>query len=106
MGEVYRATDTRLGRDVAIKVLPTSFAANAQSMARFEREAQLLASLNHPGIASVFGLEESAPICATGYGRVRKRGFRAIRGAPRPPAVVIEAFRFQESDISMIENIR
>ena len=59
MGEVYRATDTRLGRDVAIKVLPTSFAANAQSMARFEREAQLLASLNHPGIASVFGLEES-----------------------------------------------
>jgi eukaryotic-like serine/threonine-protein kinase len=59
MGEVYRATDTRLGRDVAIKVLPPSFAANAQSMARFEREAQVLASLNHPGIASVFGLEES-----------------------------------------------
>jgi Tol biopolymer transport system component len=59
MGEVYRATDTRLGRDVAIKVLPTSFAANAQSMARFEREAQVLASLNHPGIASVYGLEES-----------------------------------------------
>jgi len=62
MGEVYRATDTRLGRDVAIKVLPTSFAANAQSMARFEREAQVLASLNHPGIASVFGLEESSGI--------------------------------------------
>jgi eukaryotic-like serine/threonine-protein kinase len=59
MGEVYRATDSRLGREVAIKVLPTAFAANAQSMARFEREAQLLASLNHPGIASVFGLEES-----------------------------------------------
>jgi eukaryotic-like serine/threonine-protein kinase len=62
MGEVYRATDTRLGRDVAIKVLPTSFAANAQSMSRFEREAQVLASLNHPGIASVFGLEESSGI--------------------------------------------
>ena len=59
MGEVYRATDTRLGRDVAIKVLPTAFATNAQSMARFEREAQVLASLNHPGIAAVFGLEES-----------------------------------------------
>jgi serine/threonine-protein kinase len=58
MGEVYRATDTRLGRDVAIKVLPTAIAANAQSMARFEREAQVLASLNYPGIASVFGLEE------------------------------------------------
>src|SRR5215470_8654654 len=59
MGEVYRATDTRLGQDVAIKVLPGSFAADAQSMARFEREAQALASLNHPGIASIYGLEES-----------------------------------------------
>src|SRR5208337_3471823 len=59
MGEVYRARDTRLGRDVAIKVLPASFAENAQSMARFKREAQALASLNHPGIASIFGLEES-----------------------------------------------
>ena len=59
MGEVYRATDTRLGRDVAIKVLPTAIAANTQSMARFAREAQVLASLNCPGIASVFGLEES-----------------------------------------------
>ena len=49
MGEVYRAMDTRLGRDVAIKVLPTTITANRQSMARFAREAQLLASLNHPG---------------------------------------------------------
>ncbi len=59
MGEVYRARDARLGRDVAIKVLPASFAENAQSMARFKREAQALASLNHPEIASIFGLEES-----------------------------------------------
>src|SRR5258708_16979914 len=58
MGEVYRARDKRLGRDVAIKVLPASFADNAESMARFTREAQTLASLNHPGIASIFGLEE------------------------------------------------
>ena len=58
-GSVYRARDARLGRDVAIKVLPASFAENAQSMARFKREAQALASLNHPGIASIFGLEES-----------------------------------------------
>jgi serine/threonine protein kinase len=49
MGEVNRATATRLGRDVAIKVLPSSFSANAQSMARFKREAQILASLNHRG---------------------------------------------------------
>ena len=59
MGEVYRATDTKLGRDVALKVLPEVFASDHQRMARFEREAQLLASLNHPNIASIYGLEES-----------------------------------------------
>ncbi|MGH9598951.1 MAG: protein kinase domain-containing protein, partial [Terracidiphilus sp.] len=48
MGEVYRATDTRLGREVAIKVLPEAFARDAERMARFQREAQLLAALNHP----------------------------------------------------------
>jgi len=51
MGEVYRATDTRLGRQVALKLLPPAFAADAERLARFEREAKLLASLNHPGIA-------------------------------------------------------
>src|SRR5215469_534777 len=59
MGEVYRATDSRLGRDVALKVLPEAFARDAQRMARFEREAKFLASLNHPNIASIYGLEES-----------------------------------------------
>jgi len=59
MGEVYRATDSRLGRDVAVKVLPEAFARDAQRMARFEREAKFLASLNHPNIASIYGLEES-----------------------------------------------
>ncbi|MEO5617388.1 MAG: protein kinase [Candidatus Eisenbacteria bacterium] len=60
MGEVYRARDTRLGRDVAIKGLPEAFAQHPERLARFEREARLLASLNHPNIASIFGLEESA----------------------------------------------
>src|SRR6266849_2222329 len=59
MGEVYRARDNKLGRDVAIKVLPESFAHDAERMARFEREAQVLASLNHPHIATIHGLEES-----------------------------------------------
>jgi serine/threonine-protein kinase len=64
MGEVYRARDTRLVRDVALKVLPEAFATHAQRMARFEREARMLASLNHPNIASVYGLEESGPVRA------------------------------------------
>ena len=59
MGEVYRATDTKLGREVALKVLPPVFANDSQRMARFKREAHVLASLNHPNIASIYGLEES-----------------------------------------------
>jgi serine/threonine protein kinase len=59
MGEVYRARDTRLGRDVAIKVLPDLFAHDAERLSRFQREAQLLASLNHPSIAAIHGLEEA-----------------------------------------------
>ena len=60
MGEVYRARDGKLHRDVAIKVLPASLANDAQYMARFEREAQLLAALNHPNIATVYGIEQGA----------------------------------------------
>ena len=60
MGEVYRARDTRLGREVAIKGLPEAFAKHPERLARFEGEARLLASLNHPNIAGIFGLEESA----------------------------------------------
>ena len=59
MGEVYRAKDSKLGRDVAIKVLPDEFAENEERLARFKREAKVLASLNHPGIAAIHGLEES-----------------------------------------------
>jgi len=59
MGEVYRARDTKLGRDVAIKIVPEHFAQDRQRMARFEREAQLLAALNHPHIAHIYGFEDS-----------------------------------------------
>jgi Tol biopolymer transport system component len=78
MGEVYRARDTRLGREVALKVLPDLFAGDPERLARFEREAQVLASLNHPNIAHIHGIEEDA---AAGSG-----------GAPRPKskALVLE----------------
>src|SRR5438128_8536389 len=64
MGEVYRARDTRLNRDVAIKILPEAFAADPERLARFTREAQTLASLNHPNIAHIHGLEESGGVRA------------------------------------------
>ncbi len=62
MGEVYRARDTKLGRDVAVKVLPKSFANDAERTARFEREAKVLAALNHPNIATIYGFEGGALI--------------------------------------------
>ncbi len=64
MGEVYRAHDTKLNRDVALKVLPAEFASDPERMARFKREAQLLASLNHPNIAAIYGLEECDGVSA------------------------------------------
>ena len=64
MGEVYRAHDSRLRRDVAIKVVPRSFAADPERLARFTREARLLAALNHPNIGAIYGVEESADIRA------------------------------------------
>ena len=64
MGEVYRARDPRLARDVALKVLPEAFAADTERMARFEREAKVLASLNHPNVAAIYGFEESNSVRA------------------------------------------
>src|SRR5262249_54832633 len=64
MGEVYRAHDGKLNRDVALKVLPDLLAQDPERRARFEREAQLLAALNHPNIAGIYGLEESGTTCA------------------------------------------
>ena len=59
MGEVYRAHDARLGRDVAIKILPRAFTTDPERLARFEREARVLAALNHPHIAGIYGIEET-----------------------------------------------
>ena len=64
MGDVYRARDTTLGRDVAIKILPAAYMSNADRRARFEREARVLASLNHPNIGAIYGVEEADGIRA------------------------------------------
>ena len=81
MGEVYRARDTKLGRDVALKVIPDTFALDPDRLARFQREAQVLASLNHPNIAGIYGLEdvEGSP----GYWRRGARS-RSTHGWPKP----------------------
>src|SRR4051794_30825771 len=64
MGEVYRARDTKLDREVAIKILPQAFVADPERVARFQREAKTLASLNHPNIGSIYGLEEADGVTA------------------------------------------
>ena len=87
MGEVYRARDTRLDRDVAIKILPEAFAHDAERVARFQREAKTLASLNHPNIAAIYGLEESAGVTRPRDGARRGRrplaAHRPRRDSPR-----------------------
>src|SRR6202166_4128309 len=62
MGEVYRARDSKLGRDVAIKVLPANFVNDPERLARFQREARMLAALNHTNIATIYGLEQSGGV--------------------------------------------
>jgi len=71
MGEVYRARDLDLGRNVAIKIMPESFTADPERVARFRREAQLLASLNHPHIAAIYGLQDGCR--STRRSRLRSR---------------------------------
>ncbi len=78
MGEVWRAEDKKLGRQVALKVLPDEFAQDPERMARFEREAKVLASLNHPNIAHLYGLESSVTQMAAGT--AAPQGSQADRG--------------------------
>src|SRR5947209_3837526 len=72
MGEVYRAKDTKLKREVALKVLPEAFANDPERMARFQREAEVLASLNHPNIAQIYGIEERALVMELVSGKTLK----------------------------------
>src|SRR6516164_3069508 len=98
MGEVYRARDTKLGRDVALKALPEVLAGNAERMARFRREAQVLASLNHPNIAAIYGLEESGGVRALAMELVEGPTLaEKIRGSADVGAVREPPLRLDES---------
>ncbi len=80
MGEVWQARDTTLDRDVALKVLPEAFTSDPDRLARFEREAKVLASLNHPNIGSIYGLEEAEPSTGSGQGAVRALVLELVEG--------------------------
>jgi eukaryotic-like serine/threonine-protein kinase len=89
MGEVYRARDTKLDRDIAIKVIPPALAQDPDRLARFEREAKVLASLNHPNIAQIYGVEERALVMELVAGSQRdfwqpERQWRRKRASLQP----------------------
>ena len=87
MGEVYRARDTKLNRDVALKVLPELFALDPDRLARFKREAQVLASLNHPNIAAIYGLEESDGVRALVLELVEGQTLAEVIAETRGPGI-------------------
>jgi eukaryotic-like serine/threonine-protein kinase len=94
MGEVYRARDSRLNRDVAIKVLPAAFALDADRLTRFRREAHMLAALNHPNVAAIYGLEETRGELALVLELVDGRTLaEIIAGGPVPPAEALAIAR-------------
>src|SRR5436309_2150514 len=80
MGEVYRARDTKLNRDVAIKVLPDLFASDPERLTRFHREAQVLGALNHPNIAHVYGFEDANPSTSSGQASVHALVMELVEG--------------------------
>jgi len=86
MGEVYRARDTRLDRDVALKILPESFAADPDRLMRFTREAKTLASLNHPNIAAIYGIEGTALVMDLVEGQDLSEIIRLSEAGPSGPA--------------------
>src|ERR1700737_2855398 len=96
MGEVYRARDLTLKRDVALKVLPESFANDAGRMARFQREAEVLASLNHPNIAHIFGVAEA--------GEVRALAMELAEGdSPKGPLPFEDAWKIASQIAAALE---
>ena len=103
MGEVCRARDTKLGRDVALKVLPEAFATDADRMSRFQREAQLLAALNHPNIAAIYGLEDG-PSTGSGQAGVRAIVMELVEGSTLTgPLPIDDALRIARQIAEAIE---
>src|SRR6476619_5984381 len=101
MGEVYLATDTKLGRSVAIKILPAMFASDADRLARFRREAQVLAALNHPNIAQIYGIEEAGDTRCIVMELVEGETLQErIRRGPIP---VVEALKIAKQIIEALE---
>src|SRR5437870_5052479 len=96
MGEVYRARDVKLGRDVAIKVLPALFTADPERLARFEREARVLAALNHPHIGAIYGLEDADPSPGAGPAALRALVLEMVEGETL-------AERLQHGPVSMTD---
>jgi len=90
MGEVWRAEDTKLGREVALKVLPEEFAKDPERMARFEREAKVLASLNHPNIAHLYGLEAAVPLGTDGNSKLKTQNSKLPADAGDMTFLVME----------------
>src|SRR5215813_8768653 len=101
MGEVYRARDTKLNRDVAIKVLRDSLAGDPDRLARFQREAQALASLNHPNIASIYGVEEGAGV--QGLVLELVEGETLAERLKKEPILIAEALRFASQIAAALE---
>ena len=95
MGEVYRARDTELDRDVALKILPQAFAADPERLARFEREAKTLAALNHPNIAAIFGIASGRSTAGDPHAGVRALVMELVPG--RTLDEVIEGLRQRPS---------
>ena len=97
MGQVWRATDTTLGRQVVIKILPDAFAADPERLARFEREAKTLASLNHPHIAAIYGFEKSAPSTASGQAGMHSLVMELVEGEDLSQRIGRGAIPFDEA---------
>jgi serine/threonine protein kinase len=96
MGEVYRARDTKLGRDVALKTLPASFTHDPERVARFKREAQMLATLNHPNIAGIYGIDE-APVDPSSGGAIQFLTLELVEGETLAERLTLGALPVKEA---------